>query len=311
MLDRAKIQAQLDALQRRGNKQSTTFEKTDFTKIYWKPRLGSQYIRIVPSKLNKSWPFQEVSYHRDITVKTMYALTNWGEKDPIVEFIDEFKTEIYKKKDAGQDVNAEYDTLSKLRPKTRTYLQVIVRGEEYLGTRLWEFGNEVKEQILKIMNNTEYGDITEIVDGTDLEVVGINAEYNGNKYIKPSITPRRNSSPLASDDEQLQKFLNEQHDPLKLFKKYTYDEIYDNLEKWLNPPMPTVDENMMDLQVKTEDNIDDLPFVPDPPTSTVEVKETKKPIGKDKSTTTATPKEAVTQATKKGNKFSTIFNEQK
>jgi hypothetical protein len=261
-LDRSMLQSRLNALQSRGT--NKTFEKIDYTKIYWKPRLGEQTIRIVPSKYNKDWPFKQVQFHRDIVVKTMYALTNWGEKDPIVEFVNALKAEAADKKKQGLNVEDEYETIRKLRPKPKTYAQVLVRGEEHMGVRLWEFGSEVEEQLLNILNNSEYGDVTDINEGTDLLVVGISAEYSGNKYVKPSITPKRKSSPLAENAEQLQNYLNNQNDPLTQFKRYTYDEVFANLKKWLEPEGES-DVTTIEVPPAEIENIDDLPFIPDPP----------------------------------------------
>lgn len=259
-LDRSKVQERLNALQSRGK--STSFEKTDYTKIYFKPRLGEQTVRLVPFKTNKDYPLVQVKFHKNIVVVTMPSLSNWGEADPIEEFIAAIKAEAKVKKANGENVEDEWELARKLRPKTRTFAQVIVRGEEHLGTRLWEFGNKVEEQILKIMNNPEYGDIADIDGGTDLLVTGIHAEFQGNKYVEPSVTAKRNSSPLTSDGTLLQRLLTEQHDPLTLYKKHSYAEIHANLEKWLEPE---ADTNTQTVQVPQDepapaDDINDLPF---------------------------------------------------
>ena len=286
MLDRSKIQERLNALSR-GN---STNEKIDYTKVFWKPRLGEQTIRIVPSKFNKDWPLQQVKFHNDIVVNRMLALSNFGEKDPIEEFILAIKAQANAKKAKGENSDDEWQLASKLRPKTRTYVQVVVRGEEHLGTRLWEFGVEAEKQILTIMNNPEYGDITDIHEGTDLNINGLNESFNGNKYVKPSISPRRSSSNLTDDAELLKKLLNDQHDPLAMFRKYSYAEIHANLEKWLEPEATA--ENTQDSQdnattVDVEDNTggDDLPFVPDPPKE--EKKTAKKPLVKEQTPKTS------------------------
>ena len=263
-LDRSKVQERLNALQSRGK--SPSFEKTDYTKIYWKPRLGEQTVRLVPFKTNKDYPLQQVKFHKDIVVMSMYSLSNWGEKDPIEEFIEAIKAEARVKKANNENSDEEWALAKKLRPKTRTFAQVIVRGEEHLGTRLWEFGNKVEEQILKIMNNPEYGDIADPNEGTDLLVTGINAEFNGNKYIEPSVTAKRNSSPLTTDGTLLQKLLTEQYDPLSIYKKHSYAEIHANLSKWLEPEEPVNNVSVETPQNDTADDINDLPF--DPPYTT-------------------------------------------
>jgi len=50
----------------------------------------------------------------------------------------------------------------KLSPKMRVFVPVIVRGEEELGTRLWEFGKEIYQELLKLAEDEEIGDYTSI-----------------------------------------------------------------------------------------------------------------------------------------------------
>lgn len=234
-LDLNAVKNRLAQLQSKGKKKNAdgTFEKTDYTKYYYKVKLGEQTVRIVPFKNNPSYPFLTVEYHNDIVKKKMLALTNFGEKDPIVEFSLELRDSINKEdKDLGW----------KLKPKSRIFAQVLVRGEEHLGVRLWEFGSTVEEDLIKLISNKNYGDITDVNQGTDLTITGVNASFsNGSgkstNYIKPSIVPERAITALADTEEDINRYLTEQHDPLNLpfQKKYTYQEILGFLAKWLNP----------------------------------------------------------------------------
>ena len=117
-------------------------EKIDYSKVYWKPKEEGKYqIRIVPSKLNPQNPFQEVFVHYGFSKFPIYALTNWGEKDPIVEFAKQLRT---------TNDRENWVLAKKLDPKMRIFAPVIVRGEEEKGVRLWEFGKEIYMQLLGI-----------------------------------------------------------------------------------------------------------------------------------------------------------------
>ena len=109
-MDISKIKAKLSQLQSKGSKSS--YEKIDYSKIFWKPKEGKQVIRIVPSKINKDFPFREVFFHYDIVKRSMLALTNWGEKDPIVEF----SKQLYKSEDKDDQSLAR-----KLSPRVRVF----------------------------------------------------------------------------------------------------------------------------------------------------------------------------------------------
>lgn len=330
-LDLNKVKAKLAALQSKGKK---TFEKIDYTKIYWKPKVGSQEIRIVPSKYNPEWPFQEVTFHKNIVKNTMYALTNFGEKDPIIEFTAALKAEASKLKKAGKNSDEEWNLAKKLRPKSKTFAQVLVRGEEHLGVRLWEFGPKVYEQLMNIAANEDYANFTDIHEGTDLKVEGVTAEFQGRSYVEPSISPRKKESPLAKNKEDLEKYLSEQHDPLTLYKKYTYEEITTFFEQWLNPDndgtedsndteeLPTEiqssdegeveDEVAEDITIEEtetieEDEVDEIPFVADPPKE--EIKAAKKTTTKAKVAEVAT--KVKTPVTSNKSKFKELFGEKK
>ncbi len=115
-------------------KQRKEFVKVDYSKILWKPKAGKHQIRIVPSVLNKDFPFKEVFYHYGLAKFPILSLSNWNEKDPIVEFAKQLR----KSKEPE-----DWKLASKFEPKMRVFVPVIVRGEEHLGTRLWEFGKEI------------------------------------------------------------------------------------------------------------------------------------------------------------------------
>ncbi len=58
-MDLNAIRAKLDALNNNGQER----EKTDYSKIFWKPELGKQTVRIVPSAFDPTFPFKELKFH--------------------------------------------------------------------------------------------------------------------------------------------------------------------------------------------------------------------------------------------------------
>ncbi|MAP03164.1 MAG: hypothetical protein CMF85_05080 [Candidatus Marinimicrobia bacterium] len=48
-----------------------------------------------------------------------------------------------------------------LMPKMRTFVPVIVRGEEAEGVKFWGFGKEVYQELLGVIADPDYGDITD------------------------------------------------------------------------------------------------------------------------------------------------------
>ena len=151
-MDLKSIKNKLNALQTSGQKK----EKVDYSKYLWKPKQEGKYqIRIVPSKLDKNNPFKEVFLHYGFSKFPIYALSNWGEKDPIVEFAKQLRQSNDKE---------NWKLAKKLEPKMHIFAPVIVRGEEDKGVRLWEFGKEIYLQLLGIADDEDYGDYTDIQD---------------------------------------------------------------------------------------------------------------------------------------------------
>ena len=217
------IKQRLSSLQSSGAKK----EKVDYSKYYWKPKAEGKYqIRVVPSVLNKSNPFQEVFVHYGFSKFPIYALTNWGEKDPIVEFAKSLRTTQEKE---------NWQLAKKLDPKMRVFAPVVVRGEEEKGVRLWEFGKEIYMQLLGIAEDEDYGDFTDINEGRDFTVDVVTGDIGGRQGLKSSIRVKPKTSPLGSDKETIKTWLTEQPNVLELQRKTSFDDLKSILANFLNP----------------------------------------------------------------------------
>jgi hypothetical protein len=205
-----------------GMNRSQDREKIDYAKVFWNPGVGSYQIRIVPSMYNPTLPFTELFFHYNIGKYPMIALTNFGEQDPIVEFVAELK------KTSDKD---NWSLAGKLAPKMRIFAPVIVRGEEDMGVRLWSFGKVIQKTLFTLATDEEIGDYTDIINGRDLTV----DKVAGNPYPETTVRPRIKESPLTKDNALAEKWLKEQPNPLECFTKYDYTFIKKQLQTWLNP----------------------------------------------------------------------------
>ena len=221
-MDLSVIKQKLAASQNKGQKR----EKVDYSKIFWKPKVGKHQIRILPSKFDKTNPFREVYLHYGFSKGPILALTNWGEKDPIADFAKSLK------KSADKE---DWQLAKKIEPKLRYFAPVIVRGEEEQGARLWEFGKLIYEQLLGIAADEDYGDFTDITDGRDFTVEAVEDVFAGKKGIKCNLRVKPKTSAISENAEVVGKSINEQPDILGINKHYSFDELKDLLDKWLNP----------------------------------------------------------------------------
>ena len=220
-MDLNAIKQKLDSL----NKQSN-YKKGSGKNLFWKPSVGKQVVRVVPNKYNKDFPFTEMMFYYGIGQRVMASPKNWNEKDPIVEFTKQLRSTNDKE---------NWRLAKKLDAKTRIFAPVVVRGEESEGVKLWQFGKEVYQEFLNMAADEEIGDYTDIAQGRDIKLTTVGPEVTGTPYNKTSIGPSLKTSPISKDKDEVNKFLEDQPDPMKIFKRYTFDEVKAGLQEFLSP----------------------------------------------------------------------------
>tara|TARA_R110000764_G_scaffold56194_1_gene122594 strand:- start:39 stop:800 length:762 start_codon:yes stop_codon:yes gene_type:complete len=222
-MDLNEIKNRLAKLNNKGGSNGTSNFKDNF----WRPPVGEKsQIRIVPYKHNKDYPFSELYFYFGIGKPRMIALTNFDESDPIMEFAVQLRK-------SGSDENKEL--AKKLFPKMRTFAPVIVRGEEDKGVRFYEFGKMVYQELLGVMADEDYGDITDIQEGRDITVEVIPAAETGKMFNTTIVRVKPKQTPLIEDATKAEGLLENQKEIVSLFKKYTFDEMKDTLQGWLKP----------------------------------------------------------------------------
>jgi hypothetical protein len=284
-MDLSLLKSKLDGLQQK----SSPKEKTDYSKIYWSPKVGKQQIRIVPSAFNQANPFTELKIYYGITNKVMISPTNFGEKDPIALFAAKLRGEYSKE---------NYLLAKKLDPKVRIFAPVIVRGEEDMGVRLWQFGKSVYEELLSLATDEEIGDYTDMVNGRDITVETVGPESTGTPYNKSSVRVKLKTSPLSENKAQVESWLAEQPNPTDSFKKYSFDEMKSALEKWLSPGDAAEEGDIID---GTNDSFEDETPVSKLPWDEERLAEPKKPTNYSLNTS------KVKQS--KGDQFDSLFGD--
>ena len=217
-MDLNAIKAKLSAL----NTDNQSQEKTDYTKIFWRPEMGKQTVRLVPSAYDPAFPFKELKFHYGVGKYPMVALSNFGKQDPIEEFVKELK------KTSDKD---NWSLAGKLNPKTRIFAPVVVRGEEDKGVRLWGFGITIYKALLALAEDEDVGDFTDVINGWDM-VVEMQA---GNPYPTTTVRIKPKQTPLSDNNDLVDKWLKEQPNPVDVHNQYDYDFIKKQLQNYLNP----------------------------------------------------------------------------
>lgn len=220
-MDLETIKNRLDSLTNKKQK-----EKIDYKKIFFKPSIGKQVIRVVPSKFTPKNPFTELSFHYGIGKYPMISPINFGDKDPIVEFAKQLRQ--------SEDPE-DWQLAKKLTPKTRIFLPVIERGKEEEGVKLYQFGRNLYEEFLNMAADEEIGDYSDINEGRDIKLNTVGPDVTGTKYNKTSISPSLKVSPLSKDKDILEKLLEEQPNPKEIYKAKSYEEMKKTLQEWIDP----------------------------------------------------------------------------
>lgn len=206
-------------------------ERQDNSALRWVPANGKSQIRIVPSVENPDNPFTELMFYNKLSKYPILALTNFGEQDPVEEFIETLR---------ATDDKDNWSLSGKISARPRYFVPVIVRGEEDKGVRIWSISATIYKALLSLAADEEIGDFTDIKNGTDMIVEKTPPATSG-AYADITVRAKRSSTPLSEDKAELKKWLTEQPKALDLFRKPTYDWLKKQLKAYVEGK-PAVEE---------------------------------------------------------------------
>ena len=228
-IDIKKMREKLNALHTKGGGGSTKF---------WKVPDGESVIRVVPTKDGD--PFKEFHFHYNVGSENGFLCPkkNFGDECKVCEFV----STLYKGTEEDK-ANAR-----KLVSKQRFVSPVLVRGEEDKGVQLFSYSKKVYEALLQLVLNPDYGDIADAKEGIDLVLTYGKAP--GAMFPDTKITPRRRSSPLVSDKDQMAEILDTDVDFAKLFERKSSQQVSEALDRYLSGDDGSSEEGGEDKEVK-------------------------------------------------------------
>tara|TARA_Y100000592_G_scaffold66766_1_gene103714 strand:+ start:99 stop:902 length:804 start_codon:yes stop_codon:yes gene_type:complete len=208
------------------NKLNQLQSTTSTTNNFWKPEPGKQVVRIVPYTHNKDNPFIELFFHYGLGNKTFLSPMSFGRPDPVDEFASKLKST------GNKD---EWIQGKRLEPKMRTFAPVIVRGREDEGVKFWGFGKTVYQELLGVIADPDYGDITDVTGGRDIMIERQTPAEAGNQYGKTTVRVKPNQTPITENKDMLETMLNNQPNLTELYTEPSYDDLKEALGNYLNP----------------------------------------------------------------------------
>jgi hypothetical protein len=193
-------------------------------RVFWRPEEGKEYaIRIISFPDNDGNPFKERYFYYNIGNNPgLLSPYQFGKPDPIQELINKLRDEGSKE---------SYELAKKLYPKMRSYAAVVVRGQESEGVKLWAFGKTVYQNLLNVMLDPDYGDITDIKEGHDVKVICTKAP--GMKWATTDVRPRPKSTPLGSKDD-VKQWVSSIPNIDDFFQLESYEKLENIINNWLN-----------------------------------------------------------------------------
>ena len=205
------------------------------TSNLWKPSPGKSQVRIVPYKHNPDSPFIELYFHYDIGEKSYLSPASFGRPDPIEEFAVKLKTS------GNKD---DYKLGRKIEAKMRTFAPVMVRGEESEGVKFWGFGKTVYQELLSIIADPDYGDITDPVSGRDIVVEFKTREETGKSFPMTAVRAKPNQTPVTEDPEVMKTIKDTQKNITEIYQEQSYDDLKEVLNNFLNQESDVADKDL-------------------------------------------------------------------
>ena len=112
---------------------------------------------------------------------------------------------------------------------------MIVRGKESEGVKFWGFGKTVYQELLGVIADPDYGDITDVTGGRDIMIERQTPAEAGNQYGKTTVRVKPNQTPITENKDMLETMLNNQPNLTELYTEPSYDDLKEALGNYLNP----------------------------------------------------------------------------
>ncbi len=169
---------------------------------FYSPKVGKNTIRILPEVGDMDFFFQPVGRHFFPDKRAVYCPSFTTEKDldcPVCEIVRELHN-------IGDKQSKKL--ASSLGVRRSWWMNVIDRNNEDAGPLMYTPGVMVFNSIISLINDPDYGDVTDIDEGSDIIIdrdgTGIETSYE--------VHGRRKESALTDDDEMLEEWLDKAKD---------------------------------------------------------------------------------------------------
>lgn len=181
---------------------------------FWTPSDGRNVVRVMPPKGKAKMFFEEVPMHFSLGPSGKAActcLSHFDEDCPVCEVVNKWK------KSKSEEDQKRAQDMSK---KTRVYMNIVDRSDDEEKIQVASVGVMILSEILNIIVDPDYGDITDFEEGFDITITrsgkGRNTDYK--------VMPKRSQSVAVKkmDADELDEALP---DLTAIAQQKSYDEV--------------------------------------------------------------------------------------
>ena len=90
------------------------------------------------------------------------------------------------------------------------------------------------QELLGVIADPDYGDITDPTNGRDITIEFLSAEEAGRSFPKTNIRVKPNTSPVSDNKNIVESVANNQAEITEIYQELSYDELKEALEKWVS-----------------------------------------------------------------------------
>ena len=187
--------------------------------LRWKPSAGKQDIRLLPPVDGSGDPFKSHFFHFGVgKYPFLCPKKNFDEDCAVCEHA----TLTWQMFVETQNP-AVKELAKKLFAAERFSSAIVERGSEADGVTIWQYSKTIYKELLNMVLDPDYGDITDSDSGTDLTL-----DYTpggGGAFAKTSLKARRSSSKLSKDKKESKDILDQYPDFDGYYERKTSKEV--------------------------------------------------------------------------------------
>lgn len=181
---------------------------------YFKPVEGPNICRILPPPSGWKVPWVKGKQAWKVGPNKKTCIPRFDESCPLKKEIDRLSS-------LSDEVSKQI--AQGMYPRNRVWMWIVVRGKEADGPMLWNTSPECYRDILALMADPQYNDITHPQNGLDITITYTSKTANG--YAEYKVSPRRFAEPLGTE-AQVTEWTRE-----NLFEKHSVGKVSE--DEWI------------------------------------------------------------------------------